>query len=143
MQHASFSFEIGDETLAQPSRWTRGQVELSERGFDLDVHFHRSGGQGLYSTHSFSLGVEEAFSPECFVGILQLIDDFGFGASSGHICVQEHMTLSQDQSAQLDQVLKFRGLGEDYRASIPSTTAAEARLKLKRLAMLERIGAAL
>lgn len=142
MDNSSFSFEVGREAVAQSVRWTRGKVELSVGRFDLEAHLYRSGGPDFYSVHKFNLKVYETFTPECFVGILQLMIDAGYGASTSHLSCNDEWNLSEHQSEQAAMVLVFGVLGRECRGFVPGSTTEDLCEELKRISFLERIGAA-
>ena len=142
MDQPTFLFQLGHEATAQPGRWTSGKVHLASDTFDVEADFIRSGKHDFYSTHHLALKIAEPFSPELFAGILQLIGEAGFAPSVDHLFVREDSELSDAQLVQLVKVLAIWDLEIDCRDAVSEAIASLVQLKLKRISMLERIGAA-
>ena len=92
--------------------------------------------------HSLALKIADPFSPELFVGILQLVGDAGFAPSVDHLFVGEKSELNDNLIAQLVEVLAIWDLGIDCRDSVSEAIAILMNQKLRRISMLERMGAA-
>jgi hypothetical protein len=142
MDQTTFLFQLGLEAAAQPARWTLGKVWLEASKFELEAELLRSGDRDFYSSHHAAFKFEEPFSPELFIGILQIIGDAGFKPSIEKLTVAAGSEFSDDWIPQIFEALAIWDLALDCRSSVPSRITECLRKKLKRISMLERIGAA-
>lgn len=138
MQNCHLRFELGKPQENQPAQWLEGEFRLSPDNFGVEAHICARWEEDAYSQHTVALGVEQPFSAEAFLDLLELLCQPPFEPPFRDLRLDSsgNPVISNGEIARIvDPELMAASVGP----SLPAVTSQEVEEKLVRIARTRAI----